>query len=534
MNIKSLQFLLLAGLVAIGLMTLAVSYLNTAYEEQDMAEMLVEKNLWDSADSYFDSVNAFMLTGMMNNRNILQEKMLMRPDIVEARVIRGQKVIALYGVGAADQIARDDYDRRALSGERIQFIQQLGDGRVMTVLEPLVASENFRGTNCLSCHVAEEGEVLGVVRLSASMTELDARIDHSVRKTLFLQLIVIVLAFGILSLFIYHMVLKRLSRLRDGLQELELNLDLRRDFSTPSQDEVGQLSNALHRMVQGFRAHMQAVANSSQALLGVSKQLHKVAEDTESAVSAQKTETDSVAAALVEMESTAHEVKDRTIQAQEQSSSTEEASNEGIAVTNNARQSIFELKDHIENAALVIDRLEQRIQTVASVLEEISSIAEQTNLLALNAAIEAARAGEQGRGFAVVAGEVRSLATRTRNSTEEIKTTIDALQREAKDAVQVMGRSTAEAEYRAEDVRQVADKLAAIAEYVNEMSRLNIQIAHSADQQNETVSEINRNTSRIRDIAEQSEEIAELAKQNSLDLVEMAEELESRVNSFKL
>ncbi|MEJ2063857.1 MAG: methyl-accepting chemotaxis protein, partial [Reinekea sp.] len=223
-----------------------------------------------------------------------------------------------------------------------------------------------------------------------------------------------------------------------------------------------------------------------------------------------------------------------TNQAQQQSSETEQTSQQGIEVSDSARQSIYELRDHMQNASGIIDRLDQRIQSVTSVLDVITSIAEQTNLLALNAAIEAARAGEQGRGFAVVADEVRSLATRTHDSTEEIKLTITSLQDEAKEAVSAMNRSTKEAELRADDVREVAEKLRSIAEHVNEMNQLNVQIAHSADQQNETASEITRNTSRIRHIAEQSEEVAELAKKTSIELVQMAEELEGRMNLFKL
>ncbi len=534
MRFNTIQSRLYLGLLFIGLITLGVSYMNTSIEEKALGESLAETNLWNSADSYFDSINTLMLSGMMSTRNILQDKLMQRPDMVEARIVRSAKVIELYGEGSGNQTPTDEYDRRALNGEEISFIQEANGERVLTILQPLVASADFRGTDCLACHAAQEGDVLGVVRLSSSLAGIDSRIQRSVWLTVALQCLVIAVAFITLALFVRRLVIVRLTQLRDGLHELEQDLDLTRSFASRSEDEVGQVSNALHRMIHSFRDNMQAVAHSTESLVSVSAQLSDVAQKTEAAVSAQKGETDSVATAVVEMESTAHEVKERTRDAQQRSSETDELSRQGIDVADTARESINQLAANIREAANVIGQLEQQIVSVSSVLEVITSIAEQTNLLALNAAIEAARAGEQGRGFAVVADEVRSLANRTHDSTDEIRQTIDSLQTEAKKSVSAMHSSTEQATLRAEDVQQVADKLNAIAEHVRDMNQLNIQIAQAADQQNETAGEINRNTARIRDIADQSEAVADQAKHSSQELVSMAEELRQRVNRFKL
>lgn len=503
-------------------------------KERALAEMLIEENLWHTADSYFDSINSLMLTGMMGNRSILQEKILQRESMIEARIIRSDKTAELFGPGLPGQLPEDEFDQRALAGEAQFLLMETDQGRAMTVIQPLVASADYRGTNCLACHAATEGEVLGAVRLTTSLTSLDQLIDKSVAETVLLQFLVIGIAFVALSWFIHSLFLKRLIRVRDDLDSLEQSMDLTRSFSSPAKDEVAQLSNALDRMLQGFRGHLIAVEQSSGALLDVAQNLKQVAEQTESAVSEQKDQTDSVATALVEMEATSRDVKDRTAQANEQSEQTNQLSKEGIDQAQETQSAIFGLSDHIRQTAEVIDSLDHRIQSVSTVLDVISGIAEQTNLLALNAAIEAARAGEQGRGFAVVADEVRSLATRTHESTDEIKDTIVALQEEAQKAVTIMNQSNEEATTRAESVRAVAEKLSVIAGQVQQMTDLNSMIASAADQQNETAAEIQHNTMKIRDIAEQSETVAEKAMGNSQKLVEMAEELRQRVSTFRL
>lgn len=534
MNLNSLQSRLTLGLVIIGLITLTLSYWNTSREERAMAEMLIEENLWHTAESYFDSINSLMLTGMMGNRSILEEKIMQRESMIEARIIRSEKTIQLYGPGHEGQLPEDELDDLALSGKAQFQLSENSDGRTMTVIQPLIASADYRGTDCLGCHAASEGDVLGAVRLTTSLTELDKTIDRSVTKTVFLQFLVIAVAFGVLSWFIHALIMKRLWRLRGDLDALEQNMDLTRSFSSDGKDEVAQLSNALDRMLQGFRGHLIAVEQSSGSLLDVAQNLKQVAEQTDAAVSEQKLQTDSVATALVEMEATSRDVKDRTAQANEQSEQTNNLSREGFSQAQETQTSIYNLSEHIQQAAEVIDSLDNRIQSVSTVLDVISGIAEQTNLLALNAAIEAARAGEQGRGFAVVADEVRSLATRTHESTDEIKETIVALQEEAQNAVAAMKQSNEEATTRAESVRLVAEKLSVIADQVQQMNDLNSLIAGAADQQNETAAEIQHNTLKIRDIAEQSEAVAEKAMGNSQKLVDMAEELRQRVSTFRL
>jgi methyl-accepting chemotaxis protein len=173
----------------------------------------------------------------------------------------------------------------------------------------------------------------------------------------------------------------------------------------------------------------------------------------------------------------------------------------GQRLVAHTRQSITELEDEIRQAAQVIHELEGQSNEISKVLDVIRSIADQTNLLALNAAIEAARAGEQGRGFAVVADEVRSLASRTQQSTTDIQSMISALQERARTAVTVMEQSSQQALSSVSHAQDAATALNGIGLRVNEITDMNAQIAAAVEQQGEVSEDINRSINSIRDTA---------------------------------
>ncbi len=214
----------------------------------------------------------------------------------------------------------------------------------------------------------------------------------------------------------------------------------------------------------------------------------------------QKDEVDKVATAMTEMSATVHEVARNATEAAEAAQRADEETSKGKSVVSQAIEAIDLLANEVNDAAQVIHRLEQDSDEIGAVLDVIRGIAEQTNLLALNAAIEAARAGEQGRGFAVVADEVRTLAQRTQQSTQEIQNMIERLQSGAQDAVKAMEQGRSRAQVGVEQAAEAGTSLETIAQAVGTISDMNTQIATAAEEQSVVAEEINLNIVAISDM----------------------------------
>ncbi len=310
--------------------------------------------------------------------------------------------------------------------------------------------------------------------------------------------------------------------------------DLTRRLEVVGKDEIAQLSQAFNKFVDKIQTTIKQVANSTSQLAAASEQMSVVSNEASSGVQRQRAETEQVATAMNEMTATVQEVARHAESAAESAGVADEQAQNGRQVVNNTISAIDVLARDVEKAADVIQSLEKDSDEIGTVLEVIRGIAEQTNLLALNAAIEAARAGEQGRGFAVVADEVRSLASRTQSSTEEIQQMIERLQKGSRDAVTVMETGRSQAQTSVEQATQAGGALESITSAVDAISAMNNQIAEAARQQGEVADEINQNIINISQVADETSEGTQQLATASAELAHLSQELQTLVSRFKV
>lgn len=310
----------------------------------------------------------------------------------------------------------------------------------------------------------------------------------------------------------------------------EGKLGLRADET--GSDELSDVARSFNRVGDKFREALEEVSRTVHRLTAATDDLTQISMTTKEAVGRQRQDTDQVASAVHQLSVVVQDVARSANDAAVAAESANAASVSGKAVVNRTRDANHTLEEDVESAANVIAELSADSQQIGSVLDVIRGIAEQTNLLALNAAIEAARAGEQGRGFAVVADEVRTLASRTQQSTEEIQSMIERLQGRSRDAVEVMDKGRKNAAACVVQVAEAENSLVQISEAVERINGLNAQIATASEQQRATTESINSSVVGISNVADETTGDAARTLESVKQLAELATHLRVFSDAF--
>lgn len=346
--------------------------------------------------------------------------------------------------------------------------------------------------------------------------------------------VLIALALAGATFVIIRSIIDPVKQITAVITHIEQNKDLSMRCDDSSDDELGQIAKHFNSMVESFQELIEQVTTSVDTMNQSCQDLASNVTRASEGVTSQLNETDMVATAVTEMGATIEEIAKNTELAASKASSTHENAQLGQRGVEQTIEKIQSLAFQINESSIVVNELEKDSETIGSVLSVIKSIAEQTNLLALNAAIEAARAGEQGRGFAVVADEVRSLALRTQESTEEISSIVQTLQSRTRSIVQVMSASRIQGDESAIQAASAGDLLQQINSDVTNIMDMSTQIAAAIEEQSMVATEVNKNVVVIRDIAQAT---ADTAAENSAateNVKERAEFLQRAVSKFKI
>lgn len=364
--------------------------------------------------------------------------------------------------------------------------------------------------------------------------ENKALVSHSKKIQIIALSVGLVIVF-MLALFFPGIVVKPLKTLLERMEDISHGEgDLTARVEVLSTDESGQLGKSLNYFLEKMQQTISQIAGSTVQVSAAAEELSAIISETNDSISQQHIATDQVATAVNEMSATVQEVTINATKAASSARSADESAQDGRTVVQNTIDSIGHLATDVNEAAEVIRGLSQDSDSIGSVLDVIKGIAEQTNLLALNAAIEAARAGEQGRGFAVVADEVRTLASRTQQSTTEIENMIENLQQGTQNAVRVMGSGTKKVKESVEKATDAGVALKNITTAVTAISDMNMLIASAAEEQNTVTEDINRNVSAISIISDQNSRSSQQMNDSSAKLARLAVELQTQVDQFKV
>ncbi|WP_434998383.1 methyl-accepting chemotaxis protein [Vibrio scophthalmi] len=380
---------------------------------------------------------------------------------------------------------------------------------------------------------------LNVVKdqIDAKKLEMQSDVSKAAEKgELWLQLgtlVVILLAIATCFILI-RAIVKPIEDIQLAMREIASGEgDLNQTIESKSNDEIGQLAKSFNQFVSKIRATIQQVVATNSSVRTELSGLVAISQTIASQTTQQQQESELVSTAVSEMQATSGVVSDN---ANEAANASQNANLEVQSTNQTLDKTVSSIRDlaaDIEKASGVIHDLDADVGNIASVLDVIRGIAEQTNLLALNAAIEAARAGEQGRGFAVVADEVRSLASRTQQSTGEIHNMIEKLQQGAQQAVSVMESSRHSSESTIESAGQASQSLQAILTAISSMSDMNTHIAAAAVQQSEVSEQVTENIVRIATNSSEVVDIVGQAEHKIDSLNQQCEQLDQLVAQFK-
>ncbi|MEE4752092.1 methyl-accepting chemotaxis protein [Pseudomonas alliivorans] len=397
----------------------------------------------------------------------------------------------------------------------------------------------FKATTVEAATVRKDLTTQGatIVKLGDELYDLQMKLgddDTAQARNLQIGCILLVLILGVMAAVIITRQITRPLQETLAIVDRIASGDLTHTAVITRRDELGVLQQGIQRMGATLRDLISGIRDGVTQIASAAEELSAVTEQTSAGVNSQKVETDQVATAMHEMSATVHEVARNAEQASVAAADADKEARAGDKVVGEAIGQIERLAAEVVRSSDAMTVLEQESDKIGKVMDVIKAVAEQTNLLALNAAIEAARAGEAGRGFAVVADEVRGLAQRTQQSTEEIESLVAGLQNGTRQVSEIMLGSRTLTDSSVELTRKAGVSLESITRTVSNIQAMNQQIAAAAEQQGSVADEISRSIVNVRDVSEQTAEASEETAASSVELARLGGQLQMLVSHFRV
>ncbi|MFZ4537721.1 methyl-accepting chemotaxis protein [Propionivibrio sp.] len=511
-----------------------IAWQNT--ENREAAHNQARDFAYSAHEMTLAGLTGMMITGTVAQRDVFLDQIKQLDAVRDLRVARAPAVIKQFGPGTVSDRANDSDEEEVMrTGKIIDRVESDASGDFLHIIKPAIASANYLGKNCVTCHQVPEGTVLGIVSIKISLAKVDAAIASQRLKLIIACVVICMAMFILIFLFIRHFVSRPLDAMTNGLSQIAKGEgDLAHRLPVRELDEVGRTSQAFNEMMDKFSGLVRQISDTAgqvrQSVGGLVSVAAKVSEGSREQQERSNGATkavEAVASGVASIAATAGKVKSQSRNNLDDSRQGRESLTALIASMTTAR-------DSVNGIVASVNQFVTSTRSITSMTREVKDIADQTNLLALNAVIEAARAGDMGRGFAVVADEVRKLAEKSGRSANEIDRVTHEIEAQSGHVMAAIEEGIAQLNRSQDSVGSVATVLERTASGVANVT-IGIDAIGSATQEQQIASaEASSNIEQIAAMAKTNTDAVHSVVQSAQHLESLADGLAAAVGKFQL